>query len=145
MVNNQTRVLGGSAFICELSYPSAEHSPDFVEFLGEGNILLRIQRFCLPGNLQEEFQQIKFNRTLLYLENPFAWGSISGRENTLDCFEKQRIYLPSQRISRRFRDVRHEFVPQLVCVDELPDDRQFVPSGGGVNGKLFCINLCSRK
>lgn len=100
----------GSFFLKSL-YPSAEHLADFVCDLRKHDILLGIQRFCFPCDLQKKLKKIQFDARFPQIWQFLLFVQKSRRKKKLYDFKKQCVYLSSEGIAGFFRKMILVFIP----------------------------------
>jgi hypothetical protein len=96
-------VSSGRVLFLNLANPSTEHFANFFELFRYDNILLVINRFYFPSDLQKEFYEVKLRRRSWEILQFLIWTEIGRCENVVNRFYQQTINFFAKRVSRVFR------------------------------------------
>ena len=106
----------------EAPHPATEHLAYFLQWLGEGNVLLVVEHLEFPGDLEEEFEEVKLTPGPLQDGQFLFPAEVACYEEQLDGIEKQGINLGAERVAGFLREVVAPFMPELVDGDKPLDD-----------------------
>ena len=101
--------------LVKLSRPSAKHPPYFIVFFRECDVFFCVYCFYFPKDLQEKFHHIDFYCRSLHIGQLLIFSEIACGESKFRCGYQQCIDFLTDGITRVFRHMRQEFMPQLVA------------------------------
>ena len=84
------RYICGS-FICQLSFPAAEHSTDFNQVFRKMSIFFIVERAYVPCKLKKEFYEVSAGSCSIKQRLFFGNGRVTRKKTVFDCHKKHVV------------------------------------------------------
>jgi hypothetical protein len=96
------------------------------------------QRIC-----KKNFTRSSWAFAFLEMGDFLLWRQIACDEKQFCNLDQRAVDFRAERVTKIFRYVRQELVPDLVCGHQMLDDRkpELLPWGGGLTGNSFVMKI----
>jgi hypothetical protein len=76
------------SFVLKLSLPSAKHLANLREAFGQVSVLLIVQGFDFPGELQQQFDEVHFGNTFIQKQPLFFGMRVARKKGIFNGFKE---------------------------------------------------------